>query len=366
MRLRFWILCLVVAFALGMVVRGLSPSLRETESLRESNRRLEREVNALQERLRVTQARLSSRPQGMTAYASTVPATVEAETRTDRSRATLPAETPAVATRPSRRGGAPQGEPLDDLAAPTRVTRAKPVVAAPTVEAAADRFNRYLEELKAADGQVRWQRVREAAADLQAMGDAGVTALLRSLMNGATTDERRAAAQLLGELQASQAFPYLQNILENDPDVLMRRAAASAMRRLDGPDAAATMQAIMANPDEDRFVRLSAAVGLAQRGNAQGIVGLEQIFNEAAMDGRGRDMAFRALNSLNDPRLLPFMRDLVTSNAEPNYRLQAIRFVSAQRDGQALGSLQQVMLASNEQPSIRDAAAQAYATISGR
>jgi len=245
------------------------------------------------------------------------------------------------------------------------VTRAKPV-AVPTVEAAIDRFNRYLEELKAAGGQVRWQRVREAAADLQAMGDAGVTALLRSLMNGATTDERRAAAQLLGELQASQAFPYLQNILENDNDVLMRRAAASAMRRLDGPDAAATMQAIMANPDEDRFVRLSAAVGLAQRGNAQGIVGLEQIFNEAAMDGRGRDMAFRALNSLNDPRLLPFMRDLVTSNAEPNYRLQAIRFVSAQGDGQALGNLQQVMLASNEQPSIRDAAAQAYATITGR
>ena len=363
MRLRFWILCLVVAFALGMVVRGLSPSLRETESLRESNRRLERDVNALQERLRVTLAQMSSRPQGLTGYASAVP--VEAETRTDLPR-TLPAEAPAVARRPWRRGGPPQGELLDDLAAPTRVTRAKPVVATPTVEAAADRFNRYLEELKAADGQVRWQRVREAAADLQAMGDAGVTALLRSLMNGATTDERRAAAQLLGELQASQAFPYLQNILENDPDVLMRRAAASAMRRLDGPDAAAAMQAIMANPDEDRFVRLSAAVGLAQRGNVQGIAGLEQIFNEAAMDGRGRDMAFRALNSLNDPQLLPFMRDLVTSNAEPNYRLQAIRFVSAQRDGQALGSLQQVVLASNEQPSIRDAAAQAYATISGR
>jgi len=364
MRLRFWILCLVVTFALGMAVRGLSPSLRETESLRESNRRLEREVIALQEQLRGTQARLSSRPPGMTGYASVVP-TADAEARTDPSRAILPAETPTAASRPSRRAGAPQGEPLDDLAAPARLTRAKPV-AAPTVEAATDRFNRYLEELKAAGGQVRWPRLRDAAADLQAMGDAGVQALLRSLTNGATTDERRAAAQLLGEIQASQALPFLQNILENDNDVLMRRAAASAMRRLDGPDAAATMQAIMANPDEDRFVRLSAAVGLAQRGNVQGMAGLEQIFNEAALDGRGRDMAFRALNSLNDPRLLPFMRDLVTSNAEPNYRIQAIRFVGAQGDSQALGSLQQVMLASNEQPSIRDAAAQAYATISGR
>ncbi len=122
----------------------------------------------------------------------------------------------------------------------------------------------------------------------------------------------------------------------------------------------------MANPDEDRFVRLSAAFGLAQLGNAQGIVGLEHIFNEAAGDGRGRDMAFRAMNSLNDGRLLPFMRQIVTSNVELPYRLQAIRYVGLQGDGQALGALQQVMQSATEQPSIRDAAAQAHAMIAGR
>ena len=229
-----------------------------------------------------------------------------------------------------------------------------------------ERFNRYLEEMKAAGWQVRWPRLREVASDLQAMGDAGAQALLRSLTGGATSDERRAAAQLVGELQMAQALPYLQSILENDNDVLLRRAAASALRRLDTPDAAPTMQAIMANPDEDRFVRLSAAFGLAQLGNAQGIVGLEHIFNEAAGDGRGRDMAFRAMNSLNDGRLLPFMRQIVTSNVELPYRLQAIRYVGLQGDGQALGALQQVMQSATEQPSIRDAAAQAHAMIAGR
>jgi len=77
-------------------------------------------------------------------------------------------------------------------------------------------------------------------------------------------------------------------------------------------------------------------------------------------------MAFGALKSLNDERPLPFMRQLVTAEAEPSYRLQAIRYVTAQADQQALPALQAVMQSTNEQPSIRDAAAQAYRAISGR
>jgi HEAT repeat protein len=77
-------------------------------------------------------------------------------------------------------------------------------------------------------------------------------------------------------------------------------------------------------------------------------------------------MAFRALTSLNDERPLPFMRQLLTSEAEPSYRLQAIRYVTAQGDRQALASLQTVMQSSNEQASIRDAAAQAHRALSGR
>ena len=365
MRLLPLSLCVVVAFGLGLVARGLSPSVRETESLRESTRRLELQVDALQEQLRVSQAKLAGRPNAMTGYASALPRAEETATRPDRPRAPLPGVEPVAAGRPARRSNAPQGEPQDDLAAPTRVNQAPPVPA-PTVEAAFERFYKYLEEMRAAGGQVRWPRLREVAADLQAMGDAGVNALLRSLTGGTTSDERRAAAQLLGEMQALQALPFLQNVLETDNDVLLRRAAASALRRLDTPDAVPTMQAILANTNEDRFVRLSAAYGLAQLGHAQGILGLEQLFNEAVIDGRGRDMAFRALNTLNDGRALPFMRQLVTSNAEVGYRLGAIRFLGLQGDAQALPALQQVMQSSNEQASIRDAAAQAHAMIAGR
>ena len=66
------------------------------------------------------------------------------------------------------------------------------------------------------------------------------------------------------------------------------------------------MERILANPNEDRFVRLSAAYGLAEAGQPQGVAGLTQIFVESTADGRGRDMAFRALAALDDTRALPF------------------------------------------------------------
>jgi hypothetical protein len=77
-------------------------------------------------------------------------------------------------------------------------------------------------------------------------------------------------------------------------------------------------------------------------------------------------MAFRALNSLNDERSLPFMRQVAASAGELSYRLQAIKFLTAQGDQQSLPALQQIMQSPTEQPSIRDAATQAYAAITHR
>jgi HEAT repeat protein len=126
------------------------------------------------------------------------------------------------------------------------------------------------------------------------------------------------------------------------------------------------MERLLRNPGEDRFVRLSAASGLAEAGRPLGVTGLAHIFDEATADGRGREMAFRALASLKDERPLPFMRQVVASQAEPAYRLRAIQYLAAQGDRQALATLQVLSQSPNEQPSIRDAAAQAYRLIGGR
>ncbi len=198
------------------------------------------------------------------------------------------------------------------------------------------------------------------------MGRAGVQALMQVLASGGDSDERRAAARLLGALQAAEALPLLRDVIDKEDDVLLRRAAASSLRQLQTAESIPVMERLLANGAEDRLVRLSAAYGLAVSGRSAGVTGLMQIFEESTADGRGREMVFRALNALNDERSVPFMRSLVTSQAEPSYRLRAIEYLSAHGDWQDLGALQIVMRSPNEQPSIRDAAGRAYAAITGR
>ena len=353
-----WPLGLVAAVGLGLAIPRTSGDGDEVSRLKAQIGRLELRASALQARLQASEtARAEARSGPAVAMTAALPAIADKPPRD-------PAATDgATRSGPSRRRP-PRGEPQDDLSSATRATPSVRV-APTTVEAALDRFYKLMDAMGDPSSPGRWRQMRDLANELRAMGDAGTKALMQVLANG-SSDDRRAAAQLLGQLQASDALPLLQSILANDEDVLMRRAAAAALRRMDMPETIPAMQAILANLEEDRFVRLSAAYGLAQLGSPLGIAGLEQIFQEANADGRGRDMAFRALTLLNDQAALPFMRQMVTSSAELSYRLQAIRFVATLNDPQALIPLQIVMQSPTEQPSIRDAAALAYASISGR
>jgi HEAT repeat protein len=255
----------------------------------------------------------------------------------------------------------------DAGAAPPSVGHRAPAVpaSADNADTAIERFHKYLADMAELRGRARGERTQQFLEELRAMGPAGVEVLTRVLGSNASSDERRAAAQLLGDLKAPGALPALMDVLGRDDDVLLRRTAASALRRLQTPDAAAAMQSLLSTPGEDRYVRMSAASGLAHMGRPQGTPALVQIFDEANADGRGRDMAFRSLTTLSDDRTLAFMRRVVTSDAELTYRLQAIRYLATQGDRQAVSALQQVVHAPGEQPSIRDAAARALATIGG-
>src|SRR2546428_362205 len=169
-----------------------------------------------------------------------------------------------------------------------------------------------------------------------------------------------------GGQPGTPSLRLLKDIVEKDSDVLLRRAAAVGLRQLQTPESLPVLENILANGGDDRFVRLSAAYGLAESGRTVGVTGLAQIFQESSADGRGREMAFRALVSLNDERALPFMRQVVASEAEPSYRLRAIQYLTAQGDRQSVATLQVLMQSPTEQASIRDAAAQAYRTLGGR
>jgi hypothetical protein len=349
-RLR-WPVGLIVAFIIGLGLGGRSPAGRDADP--ETVTRLRQQVDMLQARLRAREDLASTHASRAGADGAPAPA-----------RAADAARWPALP--PLDDGAALAAVPAsttarDRTSAAAAASRTKTAPA--TVDGALDRFYRYLEAISESGGPPRWREARELLGELRGMGEIAGQALMQVLETGTTSDERRAAARLLGRLGVAEALPLLRDVVERDTDVLLRRAAASGMRQLQTPEAIPVMERILAQPAEDRYVRLSAAAGLAQSGRAAGVTGLVNIFEESAADGRGREMAFRALAGLEDDRPVPFMRQLVTSQAEPGYRLRAIRYLSAQGDEQALAALHVLMHSPNEQPSIRDAAAQAYAVI---
>jgi hypothetical protein len=346
-----WPLAFVVTFLVGWAAAGLAGKGlsidRHPEDQQEAVTRLQSQIETLQARLRARDELTALRQPG----------------------AASPRSSGASAA-VDERGFAREGRAAQAASAPHVERASAPSEARPApanVQAALDRFYRYLETTaNESGGRERWRQARELVDELRAMGPAAGVALMQVLSAGNDSDERRAAARLLGQLQVAQALPLLKDIIEKDNDLLLRRSAASGLRQLQTPESMPIMERMVTNPNEDRFVRLSAAVGLAESNRPLGVAGLTHIFDEATADGRGREMAFRALANLKDERPLPFMRQVATSQAEPGYRLQAIRYLGAQGDQQALSALNTLMHAPNEQPSIRDAAATAYAAIGGK
>ena len=354
-----WPLALAATFATGLAAGSVIYRI-QAASQDQTVARLQQQVVALQARLHARDSEPGAASPRGHAPVGGAQGAASAPRYAERFAAAVVVDDGAVADRPGR-GGATR-VPSDSSAARPEAR----VPATPTVAAALDRFHQYLDALNGLEGRERWQRTRELLEELRAMGDTAGRALMQVLASSGDSEERRAAARLLGTLQTAEAVPLLRDIIQREDDLLLRRAAAMGLRQLQTPESYPVMERLLANGGEDRLVRLSAAYGLAESGRTTGVSGLAQIFDESSADGRGRAMAFRALASLNDERPLPFMRRLVTSEAEPSYRLQAIRFVATQGDRQALGALQVVMQSGSEQPSIRDAAAQAYRAISGR
>jgi len=383
-----WPLALLVTFALGWAAGGVvrkERAVSESDAQLETVSRLQQQVSTLQAQLRARERAAVSRqsraatgaaPAGASSGSGSAPADrfLAAATVEERlfmeslARGGDPPPSPSgrppdrVVSRPAPPAAAAVATPVTAPSAATSAASARP---APTVDAALERFYRYLEATTGPQGRESWQRTRELVNELRGMGDVGAQALMQVLATGNDSEERRAAARLLGTLRVPQALAPLREVIEKEDDVLLRRAAASGLRQLQTAESLPVMERLLANPGEDRFIRLSAALGLAQSGRPLGVTGLAHIFEESTADGRGREMAFRSLASLKDERPLPFMRQLVTSHAEPSYRLQAIRYLTAQGDRQALTALQIVVHNSREQQSIRDAAAQAYLVISG-
>ena len=233
MRRLLWPLGLVLAFGFGWAAGGWPVhgpfTAQEVAQLRASESRLQARVSTLEARLHAGGGFSTGHHEGTKGFAPMS----EGARSTKRSLAGATADGYASPGLLDRRGGSHIGGQGARIS-PGHAGRGAAGLA-PTADAALDRFYLYVDETNAPGGLDRWQRMQQLADELRKMGPAGADVLLQVLEAGATSEERRAAAQLLGELQIQQALPLLQNIVEQDSDVPLRRAATAGLRRLQTP-----------------------------------------------------------------------------------------------------------------------------------
>src|SRR5262245_19597681 len=184
MRRLIWLSAVLVAFAVGSAAGGFFRSGAEVRRLQALVERQELQLSTLQARLRVREApgpRANS-------VSQSAPGPVEEARLTSLPAGATDADPSSGPQRvPQRTAGAQRSDPPKDSGSPGSSGGVAPSTP-PTVQAALDRFYRFLEEASGS-GPARWTRTREVAADLRSMGDAGIEALMRVLGSGTSADE---------------------------------------------------------------------------------------------------------------------------------------------------------------------------------
>jgi uncharacterized coiled-coil protein SlyX len=171
-----WTVVLLVTFFAGWAIASVgrkATSSSPTTDQQATITRLQQQVETLQARIRAREDLVGARASRDTASRfATTPGMTDRET----------------AAGAGRTGRAEQSATAD---------AASPVVAhktasAATVQAALDRFYKYLEATGPGGGRERWRQARELVDELKAMGAPAGQALMQVLATGNDSDERRA------------------------------------------------------------------------------------------------------------------------------------------------------------------------------
>lgn len=147
-----------------------------------------------------------------------------------------------------------------------------------------------------------------AAAALAQLGEAAGPALLR-LLSHPDADQRRLAAEILGQARLASAVPALIAALD-DADDTVRSAAAEALGRAGGPEARHALVRLL--DSKDPLLRVCGLEGLAQ---LQGPPPLPKLV-ALLVDPTSRRSAYRLLGLVQHPTALGLVcRGLATQNS---------------------------------------------------
>lgn len=154
--------------------------------------------------------------------------------------------------------------------------------------------------------------LRAAASALVDLGEAGVVALLEAVL----TDPQHARFgriedETFHRAACPRAVDLLSHALVNHEDAAVRLVASGVLRRLDTTLADEAFAAAITDPDAN--VRLSAAGGLADHGDARGVRALL----EWVAHSDDPVPALTGLSHLGDPELVPVLEQLHAVSRTP-------------------------------------------------
>src|SRR5262245_50061401 len=109
----------------------------------------------------------------------------------------------------------------------------------------------------------------------------------------ATRDVRAAAVMSLGRLQRAEAVPYIELVLEGDPDLFVRAEAVLSLGFSGSPQAVETLVRIFRDEKQGEAMRTYAAAGLGLVADAQALDVIRAALSEKALEGVNNQLRAR-------------------------------------------------------------------------
>jgi HEAT repeat protein len=202
---------------------------------------------------------------------------------------------------------------------------------------------------------------------LEALRDRPASGLVQPRAN--PRDVRAAAVLSLGRLQRTDAVPYIEIVLEGDPDLFVRTQAVLALGFSGSPQAVETLVRLFRDEKQGEEVRTYAVASLALVGNAQALDVLRAALSEKSLQGFNnqlRDAVLYAAGVSGDAALGDALRALPGTyffGKEPDVRALAAVTLGRLGEPASLPELLKLLVDADNQ--VRRSAAMGFEALTG-
>jgi HEAT repeat protein len=208
---------------------------------------------------------------------------------------------------------------------------------------------------EAQSGAGRWEPVTHELRDRRILPVLVDAARRRRLAVGGlrrelnSRDVRAAAVLAMGRLARAEAVPFIEMVLEDDPDLFVRTQAVLALGFSESPQAVEALIGLYGDESQGEELRSYAAAGLGLIGNAQALDALRSALTEKALSSQGNQLraaTVHAVGLTGEPGLAAALRDLEGSwlfRKEPHLRALTALALGHAADGPSLAMVLELL-----------------------